>query len=81
MRVICIDGNFEDQELTGFLKIDKGKIYHVIDSEKHEEGDFYKLLECGADYVYWVELFLPIPDDEIDEVEIQKERETLIQYQ
>lgn len=75
MKVICIDDNFEGQVLKDLAAVKKGRIYHVIDSETDENGEYYFLLECDPQICYISDIFLPIPEDGIDEVHIQKERQ------
>lgn len=78
MKVICVDDNITEADATDYPKITRGKLYNVIEEREGSNGIwYYMLLECGNNFGYHPSLFLPIPDDEIDEVELQKEREQL----
>lgn len=85
MRVVCIDDKEQDNDFN-YPTVKKGNIYTVIDSQEEEkgslgkysypEGVYYQLAEMGT-YIYHSSLFLPINEDQQDEVEMQRDYKQL----
>lgn len=78
MRVVCVD-NKGGSEIGSFPELVKGKVYTVINTHIIKGIDYYELLEMGDEFGFYVSMFLPIIDDQKDEIELIEERENQLQ--
>lgn len=87
MEVVCIETT-SDIDGRG-IKVIKGRIYHVIGSEKKNTnkysnitepaGEWYTLIEFGDKVEFHYSLFVVIEDDHVDETELLAQREQQLQ--
>lgn len=87
MRVVCIDDSCQPNKRVP--KVKRGVIYTVVekitqndlteqsDGFINEAGDYYVLFECGEENAYHHSMFLPINEDQQDEVEMQRDYKLL----
>lgn len=77
MRVVCVDDNNQN-ELPNCPFVKKGKVYTVLEVYHCpiRDKDYYVFFETGSDNGYLTTMFIQIEEDQQDETELLKERES-----
>lgn len=77
MRVMCISelkANLSTMRYQESL-IKVGETYHVLDEFEQNRRKYYNLIEFGYDYGFTIDAFIPISDDDVEQVSEVEEHE------
>jgi len=80
MRVVCIDDSNQNP-LPACPFVKRCRVYTVTETYycPIRKKDYYIFIETGMDNGYLTTMFIEIEEDQIDELELSKEREAELQ--
>lgn len=84
MKVLCINAGPLPGDVPEQPKLEEGKIYHAMmetwgfNDDRSWQGPCYILREIPYYWVYEVERFVPLQDDEEEKVEEKQQAEVAI---